>query len=426
VPKPLTRSPQPAQQRAAGPAADGFRVLDAVIFGGSASGLWILRQLAAAGRSALLIETDRLGAGQTSACQGIIHGGLKYTLNGQLSASARAIRSMPAVWRACIDGVRAPALGRGVLRADHCHLWHSGRALGHLGMIGARRGLRVAPVPLTPEERPQVLDAVPGLVCRLDEQVVSPRRLVGALAAPVQNLLLRAAPDAVGVEHLADGGLMLVLDPARTEATGARPLLLRPRAVILAAGIGNAALRAKLGLNRPLMQVRSVQMLLARGDLPELNAHCVEGASALVTITSDRDSAGRTIWQIGGGLSEDGVDLAADALVRHGRQVVGAALGGRALSGTEWSAYRADKAEVTTPGGQRPDDAFALREGRIITAWPTKLALVPRLAERVLALAAPLFGDRPAAPVDCRALGWPLPALAPPPWEGSLQWTAAD
>lgn len=396
-----------------------------MIFGGSAAGLWILNRLANAGRSAVLIEAERLGAGQTAACQGIVHGGLKYTLDGRLSASARAIRSMPSVWRDCIDGTRAPVLGAAVLRARHCHLWHSARALGHLGMIGARRGLRVAPVPLPRAARPRALDAVPGLVCRLDEQVVSPRRLVAALAAPLLGQVLRAAPAAVGFEHLADGGLMIVLDPSGTAAAGARPLLLQPRAVVLAAGIGNAALRSRLRLAHPLMQVRSVQMLLARGDLPMLNGHCVEGAAALVTITSDRDPTGRTVWQIGGGLSEDGVATPVADFVRHGRQVVATALGGDAVEGAQWAAYRADKAEVTTPGGRRPDDAFALREDRIITAWPTKLALVPRLAERVLALAAPLFGEPPAPPLDCRALGWPLPALAPPPWEMELQWTAA-
>jgi hypothetical protein len=174
------------------------------------------------------------------------------------------------------------------------------------------------------------------------------------------------------------------------------------------------------------MQVRSVQMLLARGPLPVLNGHCIDGAAALVTITSDRDTAGRTVWQIGGGLSEDGVTMDTETFVREGRRTVAAALGGRTWPGTQWAAYRADKAEVTTPDGRRPDDAFALLEGRVITAWPTKLALVPRLAERVLALAAPLLKGLPRAqPFDPGGCGWPAPELAPPPWERAIEWTAA-
>lgn len=403
-------------------ARDGTLVMDALIFGGSASGLWILNRLQQAGWSALALESDRLGQGQTAACQGIIHGGLKYTLDGRLSASAKAVRAMPAVWRQCLAGERAPVLTDAVLRAPCCHLWPSGRMRGRLGLIGARAGLRIAPVPLPPSDWPAGLAAVPA-VCRLDEQVVSPRRLIAALARPVAERLLQVAPDAVGVEGRADADLTVVLTPGRS---GAAPLRIRPRVVVLAAGIGNAALRARLGLAAGLMQVRSVQMLLARGPLPVLNGHCIEGAAALVTITSDRDAEGRTVWQIGGGLSEDGVSLPPDELIRQGRRTVAAALGGRTWPGTQWAAYRADKAEVTTPDGCRPDDAYALLEGRVITAWPTKLALVPRLAERVLALAAPLLDGLPRAqPFDRRGCDWPVPGLAPPPWERAIQWTAA-
>jgi len=64
--------------------------LDAVIFGGGAAGLWILDELRRAGLAILLLEGGRrgLGSGQTIASQGIIHGGLKYTLAGLLTPSA--------------------------------------------------------------------------------------------------------------------------------------------------------------------------------------------------------------------------------------------------------------------------------------------------------------------------------------------------
>lgn len=400
--------------------------VDAVIFGGSASGLWTLRRLRRAGYGALLIEADRLGQGQTAACQGIIHGGLKYSLDGKLSASAKAIRSMPSVWRRCLGGNQAPLLDDGVLRAPCCHLWHDGRMRGRLGLLGARRGLRIAPVPLERKAWPVGLESIRGEVCRLDEQVVSPRGLIAALARPVAGQLLRVAPDAVGVERRDNGCISIVLDPDGANGAGALPLVLRPKVVVLAAGTGNAALRNRFGLHSSLMQIRSVQMLLARGDLPALNGHFIVGASVSLTITSDRDAAGRTIWQIGGGLSESGVNLETERFVREGRRAVEDALGGASLAGTEWAAYRADKAEVTTRGGLRPDDAFAVRDGAVITAWPTKLALVPRLAERVLALAEPLLGgtantDR----VDRQRFGWPAPELAPPPWERTIRWSAA-
>ena len=61
---------------------------DIVIFGGGIAGLWLLNRLRDQGYHAILLETDKLGCGQTLASQGIIHGGLKYALNGALSGAA--------------------------------------------------------------------------------------------------------------------------------------------------------------------------------------------------------------------------------------------------------------------------------------------------------------------------------------------------
>ena len=68
--------------------------VDTLIFGGGAAGLWLLDELTRQGSSAVLLEAAKLGQGQTIASQGIIHGGLKYTLQGLLTPSAAAIRDM--------------------------------------------------------------------------------------------------------------------------------------------------------------------------------------------------------------------------------------------------------------------------------------------------------------------------------------------
>ena len=58
---------------------------DVVIVGGGIAGLWILSALRAEGYQTILLEKDALGAGQTLASQGIIHGGTKYALTGKLT-----------------------------------------------------------------------------------------------------------------------------------------------------------------------------------------------------------------------------------------------------------------------------------------------------------------------------------------------------
>ena len=68
---------------------------DIVIFGGGIAGLWLLNRLRQQGYDVILLESDALGGGQSLASQGIIHGGLKYALNGVLSPASSAIAQMP-------------------------------------------------------------------------------------------------------------------------------------------------------------------------------------------------------------------------------------------------------------------------------------------------------------------------------------------
>ena len=143
-------------------------VLDTVIFGGGAAGLWLLDELSRRGIFTLLLEAGELGGGQTIASQGIIHGGLKYTLQGLLTGSAANIRDMPSTWRDCLAGRRAPELTKTRVRAEYCHLWRTDSLSSRLGMIGAKMGLRVAPQNLETGSRPAVLAHCPGQVARLD------------------------------------------------------------------------------------------------------------------------------------------------------------------------------------------------------------------------------------------------------------------
>jgi len=112
--------------------------LDVLIFGGGAAGLWLLDALRRRGAAALLLESARLGSGQTIAAQGIIHGGLKYSLQGLLTPSAVQIREMPAVWRECLAGRSQPDLSQTRIRADRCYLWRTDSLTSRLGLFGAR------------------------------------------------------------------------------------------------------------------------------------------------------------------------------------------------------------------------------------------------------------------------------------------------
>ncbi|MCH7572679.1 MAG: FAD-dependent oxidoreductase [Planctomycetes bacterium] len=397
--------------------------LEVVIFGGGGAGLWLLDALVRDGYDVLLLESDALGSGQTIASQGIIHGGLKYTLTGMFTKSARAIREMPLIWRRSLAGEHPPDLSNTKLRSEFCYLWQTGSLSSRVAMFGARAGLRVRPRSLSRQQRPPILTDCPGTVARLDEQVIEPMSLLSDLADQHRDRILKI--DAVsGLEFDSaksgvSGGVIRLINPDTGE-----PLELKPRDVILTAGEGNAQLRRSMGLSSSEMQTRPLHMVMCRGSLPLLNGHCVDGRSTRLTITSTTDYAERTVWQIGGRIAERGVSMEPAELIAHAAAELRDVIPGFNVPGAEWSTYRVNRAEQASAGGHRPADVHVKREGRTITAWPTKLALVPRMASLIQDL---LEAPSSAGSIDRATLaGWPRPGIALPPWERQDTWFNAD
>jgi glycerol-3-phosphate dehydrogenase len=397
--------------------------LDAVIFGGGAAGLWLLDKLRRHGFSALLLEKNALGCGQTVGSQGILHGGFKYSLKGLLTASATAVADMPQRWRQCLAGRRQPDLSAARLRSDFCYLWRTASLRSRLGFRGARVGLRLRPTALPRPQWPHVLENV-GDVMRIDEQVIDPRAFLEALHAHHAAWTLKIdTADGLDVDCRAGGQVESL---CLRHPDDGRRLTLRPRWIILTAGEGNAALRKLFCLDPQAMQRRPLHMVLARGDLPTLNGHCTDGARTRVTVTTAVATPGQTVWQIGGQVSEDGVGMELDQLAAHARDELSQAIPGLGFDGLQWASYRVDRAEARTAGNRRPDRECVEHEGNVITAWPTKLVLVPALARRIFEMV-----GRPCPHSDASAdqwTDWPRPDVAPGPWETAARWidTPAD
>lgn len=387
--------------------------LDSVIFGGGAAGLWLLDRLSRDGHHVVLLESGALGGGQTIASQGIIHGGMKYSLSGLLTRSAISIREMPALWRDALLGHTTPNLTRTRLRSDCCYLWQTDSFSSRVGMLGARIGLQVKSESIENSERPAALANVFGTVAKLPEQVICPASFMADLANQYRDRILKID---------AKSGLKFKLgSPGEVESIrlispeDGSKLELQPRQVIFTAGAGNAKLREMVGLSGDVMQRRSLHMVLARGALPVLNGHCVDGAKTRVTITSDVDDEGRTVYQIGGQLAEDGVKLEPLALAERARTELADVLPNLDLSDVEWSTYRVDRAEGATGNGSRPDTIQVLCAGNVTTGWPTKLVLAPILSQEIASRASSPYVS---AEFDSTPLAsWPRPEVASLPWE---------
>lgn len=389
--------------------------LDVVILGGGCAGLWLLDGLRRRGARAVLLEAQQLGSGQTAAAQGILHGGLKYSLAGLLSPSARMVREMPLLWEAAIAGSIEPDLSAMHSRAAWCALWRGASLRSWTSMLGAVATLQVRPVELAEPDIPPVLLGCPRPVYRLDERVIDPLSLLKVLAERNRGLVWKVdESDGMSVER----GKTVV---RRGDAN--EQLRLQSRWIVLAAGEGNARLREQLGLSAAIMQRRPLRVALVRGELPQLNGHCVEGAKTRVTITSDVDRAGRTVWQLGGQVTEDGVAMSADDFLRHAQRELTAVLPGFQDEGLEWAEFCVDRAERSTTSGLMPGDVQIVRDGNILTVWPTKLVMTPLLSRRVIELLElPARSDATEWQDRMAALAWPAPAIAQPPWERELAW----
>lgn len=393
---------------------------DVVIFGGGAAGMWLLDELTRRGVEAVLLEANALGTGQTVAAQGIIHGGLKYTLQGLLTKSAASIREMPIIWRDCLDGRSDPDLSDVRRRSDECFLWRTDSLRSRLGMLGAQFGLRVSPQTVAVDDRPELLRGCPGTVARLPEQVISTVSLMESLAARHRDRMLQIDTQQLEFECRAPGEVSSI----RLWRDDGQSLELRPHHVVFTAGAGNAALRRSVQLNQEAMQRRPLHMVMLRGSLPAFQGHCVDGAKTRVTITSDVDSGGRTVWQVGGQIAEVGVAWDDLTLLANARKELTSVLPGIDLSSVEWSTYRVDRAEAAMPGGKRPETIQIRREGNCITAWPTKLALVPQLVAEIATDLVEHVSNVLASTSLAEALphDWPRPSVALPPWETVERW----
>lgn len=390
--------------------------VDVVIFGGGIAGLWLLARLRQANFNAILVEATALGAGQTRYAQGIIHGGTKYALTGKLTASSEAVSRMPAVWRECLQGTGELDLRQVKILSPHQYLWSTTSLTSRMAGFFASHVMRSRTHSLVKTERPRIFQdaAFRGHVYRLDEPVLDTASVIATLAQPHLDAIVHAEMASIIIQS--DDTSQLVL-----KASDGTSWEVQTKRIVLAAGQGNARLLTAMGRETPAMQLRPLQMVLLRGALPEmLYAHCL-GASVnpRLTITSHYDANHQIVWYLGGQLAEDGIERTEAQQIQTAQTELGQLMPWLDLTQTQWATLRIDRAEPRQPDGKRPDTSFFDDTRGVITAWPTKMALAPKLAADVLQhfeLTGVSAAGRQTLP------GWPRPAFAVLPWQEEQRW----
>lgn len=383
---------------------------DVLIVGGGIAGLWLNARVRAKGYATLLLERESLGGGQSVKSQGIIHGGAKYALHGALSGASEAIADMPRRWREALDGSGELDLSGVRLLSDAHYLWSPGTLAGNLTSFFASKAVRGRVDQVKGEQLPPALQnpKFKGKVYRLAELVVDVPSLIARLADLAGDSLL-AADD---IQPLHENEQLIGLRVDGRE--------IRAQRVVLSAGGGNAELLASLNVTQPSQQLRPLHMVMVKGPtLKPLYAHCLGGGpKPRITVTSHPSADGEWVWYLGGDLAEaDGVARDEAAQIEAARKELTQLLPWVDLSAAQWATLRVERAEPAQSGLVRPDNAFLSDQGALLVGWPTKLALAPDFADRVLSNLE-RDGIHPLAHLPLPEL--PRPVIGRTAWETSF------
>lgn len=348
---------------------------DIAIIGGGITGLWLLNQLRAAGYSTLLFEKAGLGHGQTLSSQGMIHGGLKYNLDGVTSSAAETIADMPDIWQRCLTGNGPVDLQNARCLAGCYHLF-SDAALGSklaafLGSKAVRGGAKAL------KHLPQPFDhqAFKGSVYEIPDIVIDTTSVLNVLGKLAESSIIQGAPIPIAQSESGIAGLTL---PDGTKVEAER--------YIFAAGAGNEDLLeyANIAIG---MQRRPLHQVLVKGALPTIFGHAVSigsGYKPRMTISTHKTKDLTPVWYLGGDLAETGVRRSNTEQVEFAKSELQQFLPFIDTSECLFQSWRVDRAEPKMPGTLRPDRPFCEANGNVLVCWPIKLTLVPLLANDVM------------------------------------------
>ena len=391
---------------------------DVAVIGGGIAGLWLLNRLISGGYNAILFEQTALGSDQTVASQGMIHGGVKYTLSGTLTGASEAIADMPAHWLACMRGKGDVDLQGATTLSDHFYMWSSNSTLSKLTTFLASKATRGRINKVSKNERPAIFQHknFKGSLYKLIDMVLDVPSVIRTLADNCQGRIfkidwnktqwhhnsLKDSTNNKGKNHTVALDFLYDEQDYRLEASQ----------FVLTAGQGNEAILQELGVTLPKMQRRPLQQVMVKHRYPHaFYGHCLgTEMTPRLTISSHPCEDGCQVWYLGGTLAEKGADMAPDEVIANAKKELKELMPWVDLSDAQWATLPVDRAEPKQLNFARPDKAYASTTkeySNIIVAWPTKLTLCPNLADEVISL----LGQQPVTSSPAPD----LPFLSPPP-----------
>lgn len=359
-------------------------IVDAVIFGGGIAGLWTLHRLRQQGFNAILLESNALGSGQTLKSQGIIHGGTKYALKGILTFAANAIAEMPTIWQHCLQGNGEIDLRNVKTLSPYQYLWSTKNLTSRISQFLASKSLRSRVTFIERQNYPEVFqhENFKGQIYQLQETVLDVHSLIKALTIPYQQYIFKINfPEQTKLIFSND-----TLQHIELKTKDNVTFNLQAQRYIFTAGAGNAELLKDV-MQAPSMQKRPLHMVLAKFHNAHysLFAHCTTNSiNPRITITSHTSHDNKTVWYLGGQIAEEGLERNSTEQIAHAKMELNTLFPWLDFTKTEWASFFIDRAEAAQPDGQRPNSCAIKIVNNMIIAWPTKLALAPKLSAEIM------------------------------------------
>jgi glycerol-3-phosphate dehydrogenase len=381
---------------------------DVAIVGGGIAGLWAMHELRARGFSPVLLERHTLGGAQTLAAQGILHGGMKYVLDGKVDDIALRLREMPPRWLDSMAGKGEVDLTGTQILSECQYLWSDGSLLSKLsGAMGAKM-LQGDVNALPKEQWPTGFHELgyKGSVRALQETIIDVRSALTALVKPLEGCVFQADEISPNVT----GEILTSLDLRSADGTSCR---LKPRFLVNTAGTGNELFATALPFPQPATQRRPLRQILVRGVPHKIYGHCIiADPKPRVTITSHTLTDGTPVWYLGGNVAEKACKMSLEESLKFAASELSAIFPKHSWSQYAYAAWDIDRAEPHQSVRFMPSEPTVNVLGNSALAWPTKLVFAPGLATKIAQEAAERSTPMPAPHL-------PLPAavIGQYPWD---------
>lgn len=353
---------------------------DVAVCGGGIAGLWAMHALRARGFRPVLLERHTLGGRQTLAAQGILHGGLKYALDGKVDDISLRLREMPPLWLDCMAGKGEVDLSGTQVLSDCQHLWSDGSLLSKLsGAVGSKM-MSGDVDSLDRKEWPEAFRQLDyrGSVRVLRETVIDVKSALQCLSAPMRDALYQA--DEMRV--ITDGERISALE---LQTAGQPTTRLKARIYLFTAGTGNEIPAGLLPIAQPATQRRPLRQMLIKNAPCKLYGHCIiADPKPRVTITTHTLQDGSLVWYMGGNIAEKACKLPSEeASIRFAIDELQAIFPKFNWNNYQWGIWDIDRAEPHQSVRFMPSEPTVTHIGNSLIAWPTKLVFAPGLAARI-------------------------------------------